>query len=118
MANEITQGGRKASSYNEIEEHAVINGVHGKKVFVVDAKGNQVSGFGGTFDNYEYMGTDTVSSASYKYIGFKEYGTTNWKVMRISLTDSTDVAYSYGTTGWTTAWSDPTALSFNDPPDE
>jgi len=35
MANEIKQGGTAASSYGELEEHAVIDGVHAKKVFPI-----------------------------------------------------------------------------------
>ena len=32
----------------EVDEHAIISSVHGKKVFIVDSSGNQVSDFGGT----------------------------------------------------------------------
>lgn len=39
--NVMEQGGKQASTYSELEEHAVISGVGGKKVFVVDPSGNQ-----------------------------------------------------------------------------
>lgn len=64
---------------------------------------------------YEYMGKQT--SGDYEYMGFKENGGTNWKVIRKDTTDDSAWAYCYGTSGWTTAWADPTALSFDDPPD-
>lgn len=64
---------------------------------------------------YEYMGKQT--SGDYEYMGFKENGGTNWKVIRKNTTDDSAWAYCYGTSGWTTAWADPTALSFDDPPD-
>lgn len=36
------QGGQQASTYAELNEHATIAGVDGKKVFVVGSDGNQV----------------------------------------------------------------------------
>ena len=36
--------GSKHHTPAEMDEHAIINGVHGKKVFVVDSAGNQIDG--------------------------------------------------------------------------
>jgi len=39
--NELNQGGQQVSSYAELSEHAEIEGVSGKKVFIVGPDGNQ-----------------------------------------------------------------------------
>lgn len=98
-----------------------------KKVTVVDQSGNHVASATSAKQDeiidaiessveiaYEYMGDKT--SGNYKYLGFKQNGGANWKIMRKNNTDTSAWAYCYGTTGWTTAWSDPTALTFADPP--
>jgi len=46
---------------------------------------------------YEYMGKQT--SGDYEYMGFKENGGTNWKVMRKDTTD--DSAWQYQRLGQT-----------------
>ncbi len=96
------------------EEHAVIGGVPGKKVFVVDNAGNQITDFGGKID-YGYIGTKT--SGTYTYFGFKEKGGTRYKVTRQNSADESAWKYAYGLSGWDAAWADPTALSFDDPAD-
>ena len=65
--------------------------------------------------NYQYMGSQT--SGDYVYYGFKENGGTHWKIMRKDTTDDSAWAYAYGTSGWTTAWADPTGESYGLPPD-
>lgn len=39
--NELNQGGQQVSTYAELSEHAEIEGVSGKKVFIVSPDGNQ-----------------------------------------------------------------------------
>ena len=68
------------------------------------------------FENYQYMGSQT--SGNYVYYGFKQYKGTGWYVMRKDTTDDSAWAYAYGTSGWTTAWADPTILVYGDPPNE
>ena len=65
---------------------------------------------------YEYMGKQT--SGDYEYMGFKENGGTNWKVIRKDTTGDSAWAYAYGASDWTTAWADPTVLVYGDPPNE
>ena len=74
-----------------------------------------LSGGGGEFGNYEYMGKQ--ESGDYVYYGFKKYGGGNWKIMRKDTTDDGAWQYAYGTSGWSTAWSDPTDPTYGDPPD-
>lgn len=45
----MKQGGTQSSTYGELQEHAEISGVGGKKVFIVDSSGNQVDDFGNRF---------------------------------------------------------------------
>lgn len=88
-------------------------------VCIVDGEGNVISSFTALFDNYEYLGKKT--SGNYVYYGFKEYGSTNWKIMRKDTTDDSAWKYAYSSNNsgisWTQAWSDPTALTYSDPPD-
>ncbi len=64
---------------------------------------------------YEYMGSQ--ESGNYKYFGFKENGGTHWKIMRQDTTDDSAWQYAYGDSGWSSAWSDPTTLTYSDPTD-
>lgn len=68
--------------------------------------------------NYEYMGKKTVGD--YTYFGFKERGSTHWKIMRKDNTDDSAWVYAYSEidTGvdWTTGWADPTTLTYAAPP--
>lgn len=120
------------------EEHYHVGGVEtgagAKKVVVLDGDGNQVTSFGSDVSdlatsakqddiitelqkkrNYEYMGK--VVDSGYNYFLFKEVNSTLWKVLRISTTDASDVAYAYGTNGWAAIKADPTTGSYGDPPD-
>jgi starvation-inducible outer membrane lipoprotein len=63
---------------------------------------------------YEYMGKQT--SGDYEYMGFKENGGTNWKIMRKDTTDDSAWQYAYGTSSFTSAWEDVTNLVYDDPP--
>lgn len=71
------------------------------------------------FEDYQYMGNK--SNADYTWYGFKEVAGTGWYVMRKDLDNEAAWQYAYSTvdTGktWTTAWADPTDLTFSDPPD-
>jgi len=90
--------------------------VHDEHDPAINAKRVSIIRYNGLPDNkYEYMGKQ--ASGDYEYMGFKENGGTNWKVMRKDTTDDSAWKYAYGTSGWTTAWADPTTLSFDDPPD-
>ena len=69
---------------------------------------------------YEYMGKQTVGN--YTYYGFKERGTTAWKVMRKDNTDDSAWAYCYSEAGaitWSTAWAAPAdaGMVYGNPPD-
>jgi len=99
----------------DLEEHAIISGVPGKKVFVVDSAGNQITDFGGGVIPYEFIGIQT--SGTYTYFGFKENGGTRYRVIRSDSSDDSAWKYAYGLSGWDAAWADPTALSYDDPPD-
>lgn len=68
---------------------------------------------------YEYMGKDTTSNVLFEYFGFKENGGTNWKIMRKELADGTAWKYAYGTSGFSTAWLDPSdvGITYANPPD-
>lgn len=88
-----------------------------KRRLRVDTSGKiQTSGL---FEDYQYMGSQ--SSGDYVYYGFKQYGGTSWYIMRKNDTDASDWDYAYSTidtgTSWSTAWSDPTTLTFDAPPD-
>ena len=63
---------------------------------------------------YEYMGSQ--ENGNYKYFGFKENGGKRWKIMRQDTTDDSAWQYAYGDSGWSSAWSDPTTLTYSDPP--
>jgi len=98
----------------DLEEHAIIDGVPGKKVFVIDDSGNQITSFTPQLDAYEYMGKQT--SGAYTYYGFRQYGSSNWRIMRKDGNDASAWAYAYGTSGWTASWASPAGESYGDPP--
>jgi hypothetical protein len=100
-----------------------IGGASGKKIIVVDSSGNQIDGATEAKQDsiievlsYEYMGDQTIGD--YKYLGFKQNGGTNWKIMRKDNTDTSAWKYVYGTSGWSTAWADPSdvSITYSDPP--
>jgi len=75
------------------------------------------------FEDYQYMGTDSTSSATYKYVAFKHYTGVGFYCMRIHQTNANDVAYYYNTTGtgtdFDTFWADPSdaGYTYGKPPD-
>jgi len=105
----------------------VVRTLDGKTVDLLDQEANEhdittnakkvisVDGSGSSLPTYEYMGKKT--SGNYVYYGFKEKSGTNWKIKRKDTTDESAWKFVYGTSGWSSAWADPTALSYNDPPD-
>jgi len=66
-------------------------------------------------DSYEYMGEKKIGD--YIYYGFKERGGTCWKISRENKNDASAWQYAYADDGWTAAWTDPTSVSYDDPPD-
>lgn len=78
---------------------------------------------GSAFDSYQYMGTDSTSSATYKYVAFKRYAGVGFYCMRIHQTNANDVDYYYDTDGTTsdfnTFWADPSdaGYTYGAPPD-
>jgi len=101
------------------DEHAVIGGVSGKKVFVVDTSGNVLT-FSGLDEirHYEYMGSQTIGI--YTYFGFKEVGTVEWKIMQADDTNDGIWQFAYSESSansWTTAWATPAGESYANPPD-
>jgi len=64
---------------------------------------------------YEYMGKKT--GGGYIYYGYKQNGGLNWKIMRKNEGDDSAWKYAFGTSGWSTAWTNPAAESYGDPPD-
>lgn len=63
--------------------------------------------------DYEYMGKK--ESGNYVYYGYKGRGVDDWKVSRKDITDDSAWKYCFGTSGWDTAWTDPTLLTYEDP---
>ena len=67
-------------------------------------------------NNYTYIGTKQINN--YEYLGFKEYKGTKWKIARYNPNDDTvDWQYAYGDKDFNTAWSDPSVLTYGNPPD-
>jgi hypothetical protein len=89
------------------------------KEALIDDDGHlQVDVLTSSFDNYQYMGKQTIGTLV--YFGFKEYGTAYWFIMRKDLTDTSAWQYAYSSGGgntWTVAWGAPGGESFSDPPD-
>lgn len=73
------------------DEHAVIGGVAGKKVFVVDNAGNQITDFGGS--KYATNHLDDYTTASTTYVGQEDLDG-NWKLTKIDETGNFPV-YTY-----------------------
>lgn len=67
--NEMEQGGKQASTYGELEEHAVVGGVAGKKVFPIDlqplAQTNPSQVLGYTGSNLTTV-TKTINGVQYQ----------------------------------------------------
>jgi len=68
------------------------------------------------FEDYQYMGTDSTSSATYKYVAFAKFSGVGFYCMRIHQTNANDVAYYYDTDGnstdFDTFWADPSDVGF------
>lgn len=62
----------------EVDEHAIISGVHGKKVFLVDSDGNQINLPAMITDSYDYIGAayPDTSTEVYTYKSGGSGGTT------------------------------------------
>lgn len=69
-----------------------------------------------TNENFQYMGTDSTSSATYKYIAFAKFSGVGFYCMRIHQTNTNDVAYYYDPDGtsadFNTFWADPSDVGF------
>lgn len=99
-------GGRYTGpSLIEAAEHAKISGVDGKKVFVVDDKGNLVTDFGARFATNNIDEAD----ASTTYIG-KEAAGGMWLIQKIAVSGNV-TTYTFATqtnnpsvTDYATAW--------------
>lgn len=66
-------------------------------------------------EGYEFMGKQEIGS--HIYFGYKKWGAPDWRITRKDITDESAWQYTFGATGWSAAWADPTALSYSDPPD-
>jgi hypothetical protein len=68
------------------------------------------------FEDYQYMGTDSDSSVTYKYVAFVKFSNVGFYCMRIHKTNANDVAYYYDADGtaanFTTFWADPSDAGF------
>jgi hypothetical protein len=93
----------------EWDEHAIINGVHGKKVFVVDANGNQVSD--------GPMALKVTTSGSVTYVGMAAPGSAQssavWQCKKIDETTGTVITWADGDANFDNVSTDLTALSYS-----
>ena len=92
-------------------------GIDTSKLATADKQDDIIAKLGSI--EYAYMGS--ITSGDFTYFGYKQNGGTHWKVMRQDTTDDSAWKYAYDTTetptkDWTAAWSDPTVLSYNNPP--
>ncbi len=100
------------------DEHAVIGGVSGKKVFVIDNAGNQIVSFSAPTVAYQpfsyYKNSSLVSG--YTYHGFTTPGnapnTATFKLQREEL-DRGLVLFGDGTGGFNHTWSSISLASIN-----
>jgi len=99
------------------DEHAVIGGVAGKKVFVIDASGNQITDFGGATQVQTLL--DDVTTTSMTYVGTAPIGTATsagaWTIKRIDESGTpTTLVVKWATGGASTCiWNDRAALTYS-----
>ena len=81
--------GSKQHTPAEVDEHAVISGVHGKKVFVVGADGNQVSFPSLVTSAYDYIALTYVAAGNgageVETVTFKNGGAEGTTVSTLTL---------------------------------
>src|SRR3990167_3174605 len=98
------------------EEHASIGGVDGKKVFIVDNVGNQVT-FNPTVTSSTPLAIKFTTSGSYTYIGFATPGvaqsTAEWRCMKIDETLGMVITWADGNSNYDNVATDLTALTYS-----
>ena len=60
-----------------------------------------------------YRGTNTTIDTNYEYMGYEEVGGGKWEIMRFTVADESEVKFAEGNTDFSTAWNDPTLLTYN-----
>ena len=111
MGSEQTFGVPGGAPVNAAEwnEHAIINGVHGKKVFVVDANGNQVSD--------GPMALKVTTSGSITYVGIAAPGSSQssavWQCKKIDETTGTVITWADGNANFDNVSTDLTSLTYS-----
>ncbi len=98
------------------DEHAVIGGVSGKKVFVVDNTGNIITDFGGEKNRtvaIEYVSDKPI------YVGEAEMGTAKatagWRIKKLTYSGDnvSDVQWANGNDGFSNKWTDRGTITYS-----
>lgn len=99
----------------QTDENAVIGGIAGKKVFVIDNAGNQVTSFGGSSTLYSYYKNASLASG-YTFHGLTIPGSNptiaNFRLQRETL-DTGLILYGNGTTALMHIWSSASLASID-----
>jgi len=103
---------QKHTGETQRDEHAVIGGVAGKKVFVIDNVGNQITDFGGaTAQNVKI-----TESGVYTYIAKAPVGTAQssaaWQAFRLDETSGMILLYADGNDNFDNVATDLTSLTY------
>lgn len=114
MGSDTTFGTPGSAHINPIEweEHGVIGGVHGKKVFLVDSKGNQIDYF--PRPNYSLKET-VVGTIIYLARALPGSSQSNpvWQAMKVDGTTGIVVTWADGNSNFDNVATDLTTLSYS-----
>ena len=107
-----------ATEENQLPDnhHVVISNTNLAKEAKQDDIITAITASSGAEIEYAYMGKDITSDTDYEYFGFKQNGGENYKIMRKEIADDKAWKYAYGTSGFVTAWANPSLLIFDNPP--
>jgi hypothetical protein len=94
----------------EYEEHAIISGVHGKKVFIVNPDGSQAI-VSNPFSGYGLYAVDS-EDATYFYAMYQNTSAA-WIVIRITLATGITL-YATGSSDASTNWTGRAGLTYQD----
>ena len=105
----------KKTGETQRDEHAVINDIAGKKVFVIDSKGNLVD-FSGESDLAINIQVDSGDS-NLTYVGLAQPGTitsaATWQVFRINETTGTIIKWADGNDSFDNIFDNRESLSYS-----